>query len=146
MSPQASGLIVGGVIPALLYGIAGIFAKGSTNAGLGVGPFIMLEGASLVVVGGWFYFLAPAGTLSVQSGMHATLAGLSLGLGAGLTVFALIRFAAPISQISSLAATFPMVTVALGLWIFSEWKEVDVSRLLLGAVLIVVGGIIVSRA
>ena len=34
----------------------------------------------------------------------------------------------------------------LGLWIFAEWQQVHVLKLLLGATLIVIGGIIVSDA
>ena len=49
-------------------------------------------------------------------------------------------------QLAPLYNMNTMVAVLIGLWAFSEWKELDMLRLLSGVVLIVIGGTLVSRA
>ena len=39
-----------------------------------------------------------------------------------------------------------LVTVSVGLYAFAEWKEVEVSKLIIGSVLVVVGGALAANA
>jgi transporter family protein len=146
MSSQTMGIIVGGLLPAVLFGLSGVFAKASTTAGIGIGPYLILLGGSVVAVGACVLLFEPDMTVSVRSGAHAALSGATYGLGAALVVLALLRFGSAISQLAPLYNMNFMVAVLIGLWVFSEWKELDLLRLLSGAVLIVIGGTLVSRA
>jgi uncharacterized membrane protein len=76
----------------------------------------------------------------------ASAAGMAFALGAGLITIALIRFEAPISQLAPLYNTNALITVTLGLWLLREFREVNLPRLVIGAVLIVVGAILVADA
>lgn len=93
MSNQAIGMMLGGILAAVLYGFSGIFAKASNQAGIGLGWYLLISGLTIAMVG---------------------------------------------------ALSF--VAVLLALWIFAEWKQVHVVRLLIGALLIVVGGTLVARS
>ena len=57
MSTKLIGLLVGGVLPAFLLGMTGIFQKLSTNAGVGTGPFLIGAGVTTAIVGGGVYLV-----------------------------------------------------------------------------------------
>ena len=47
MTNQTIGLLIGGLLPAVFYGISGVFAKPATEAGIGIGLYIMLIGLAV---------------------------------------------------------------------------------------------------
>jgi transporter family protein len=57
-----------------------------------------------------------------------------------------VKFETPIAKLTPLYNMNTLIVVLLALWIFAEWKEVKVLQLLIGAVLIVMGGVLVARA
>lgn len=79
MTQNLHAIIMGGVLPALFFGLAGVFAKPRTQAGIGTG----------------FYLVC-------------------VGLAASLVAFA-------------------------------EWKDVHISKLIIGSVLVVIGGTLVEN-
>ena len=146
MSPQTLGIIIGGLIPAVLYGFSGMFAKASNDAGISVGLYLLIIGLTIVVTGGIFAIVNPDNTLSLKSGAHALGFGLTWGIATGLIAIALAKYHAPLSQLAPLYNMNTLVTVVLALWIFSEWNQVKVPQLLLGSLLIIAGGMLVARA
>jgi len=146
MNAQTMGIIIGGIIPAVLYGVSGVFSKASTKAGIGLGIYLFIIGIAITIVGAGFYIVNPDKTLSIRSGMHAAGLGLTWGLGTGLVAIGLTKYAAPLGKLAPLYNMNTLVAVLLALWIFSEWQQVRVPQLLIGAAFIVVGGTLVSRA
>jgi uncharacterized membrane protein len=67
-------------------------------------------------------------------------------VGAGLISTAIIQYDASISQLSPLYNMNILVAVTLGLLVFSEWVDVSTPRLLIGTVVILFGGYLVSGA
>lgn len=59
---------------------------------------------------------------------------------------ALIRYDAAVSQLAPLYNMNTLVAVLLGLLVFAEFRDVQVLRLAAGALLIVLGGWLVSGA
>ncbi len=139
-------LIVGGLVPAFLYGIAGVFQKWSAKAGGTVSIYLIGFGLATFVVGWLFRWLLADSSGSVGSFYFALAGGASFAVGAGLISLAIIRFNAAISQLSPLYNTNVLVTVGLGLLIFAESEQVLVGRLALGTTLIVIGALLVARA
>ena len=146
MSPQVLGILIGGLLPALLYGATGVFSKASTKEGIGIGMYLMIIGVSIVVTGGGFFLLQADKTVSVRSALYACGLGVTWALGTGLVAIGLTRFDMPLGKLVPLYNMNTLVAVLLALWIFSEWQNVKVLQLLLGSVLIVLGGVLVSRA
>jgi transporter family protein len=139
-------LIIGGLIPALLYGLAGVFQKWSAREGGSVSVYLIGFGVATVIVGVVYRAVLSDGASPTTSVGLALLAGLVFGVGAGLISLALIRFDAAISQLAPLYNMNFLITVLLGLLIFSEFRDLQVPRLLAGALLILVGGWVVSGA
>ena len=139
------GIVVGGLVPAVGYALFAIWTKFGTEAGIGTGPFLLLVGLACAAVGAVFSWLLPF-TWNARSAAYSLAAGAVWAAGSGFVAFALTRYGVPVSKLNPLYNTNTLITVVLGLVIFSEWKQVDAKQLLAGAVLILAGSLLVSRA
>lgn len=146
MSPSTVGLLVGGALPALLFGMTGLLQKGAARAGVGVGPYLVLVGLGVVATGFLFGGVFPDRSLSARSGFFAALVGVTWGFGMGFVALALARYGAPLSKLAPLYNMNTLIVALLALVIFAEWREVHGLRLLLGALLVVAGGLLVARS
>lgn len=145
MSPQVLGLVVGGLVPALGYALFAIWTKYGSQAGIGPGPFMVFVGLACVAVGAVFCWILPA-NWNTKSATYALLSGAVWAVGSGCVSFALTRWGIPISKLTPLYNTNTLITVLLGLVLFAEWKQASAWQLSLGAVFILVGSVLVSRA
>jgi uncharacterized membrane protein len=146
MTSKLIPILVGGAVPALLYGVTGILQKLSTREGISTGLYLVCFGAATTLTGVVLHLVLREGASPGRAIGIALVAGLAFALGAGLITIALIRFQAPISQLAPLYNTNALITVILGLWLLREFAEVNLPRLLIGSILIVVGAILVADA
>lgn len=146
MSPNLLGLIIGGVLPALFYGVSSIFAKSSANAGMAVGGHLVFIGIAISATGVLFNVLLPGNIPSLFAIASSSMQGLFWALGTGCIVVSLLKYQAPLAKLVPLYNMNTLITVGLALVIFAEWRQVSPVQLLLGAGLIIIGGILVSGA
>lgn len=146
MSPKLLGLLVGGLVPALFFGVSGVFSKTSGDAGMPVGPHLMFIGLGVSATGVLFNLALPGGVPSSGAIASSSLLGFFWSLGIGFLFIALVRYQTPLSQLVPLYNMNTLITVAIALVVFAEWKDTNVAQLLLGAGLIVAGGVLVSGA
>jgi transporter family protein len=141
------GIIVGGVLPAIAFGVSGVFAKISNNqSGIGIGLYLMIMGVAIIACGAIVFLILPDKSLSMKSGTAAFASGFVWAMGAGGVAIALSRFGSPLSVLVPLYNANTLVAVLLGLWIFAEWKQVKSVQLLIGSALILVGAVTVARS
>lgn len=146
MEARLAPLIIGGMLPALFYGLAGFLQKASARAGGTVSLYLVGFGLATMVTGLAYGALVAEPRLTLRPLSLAVLAGALFATGAGLISYALIRFDAPLSKLSPLYNMNILVSVLLGLLVFSELAEVSPARLLLGAIFVLVGGWLVAGA
>lgn len=146
MDSQTAGMVIGGIIPAFVFGGYGVMQKQCMRAGLGVAGFFLVLGATAAGGGLAVCAWAPGGVPPLGAALSAAGFALLWSLGIGLILLAVDRFGAGISQLAPLYNSATLITVLLGLWLFAEWREVGALPLLLGAVSIVTGAVIVARA
>jgi uncharacterized membrane protein len=139
-------ILVGGAIPALLYGVTGLLHKVSTREGITTGLYLVCFGAATALTGVVLHLVLHEGASPTRATGAALVAGLAFALGAGLITIALIRFDSPISQLAPLYSTNALITAMLSLWLLREAGDVNLSRLLIGTILIVAGVILVADA
>jgi uncharacterized membrane protein len=139
-------ILIGGVVPACLWGVSAIFQKQSAAHGMHPGLYLALFGVITAGVG-------VAGALASREfewvklgSMHAALAGVTYALGAGLISFALWRYGAPISKLAPILSCGVLVTVALGALVLGEAAKFNFIQLTIGTLLIVGGAILVTNA
>lgn len=146
MTDQGYGMLVGGLLPAIFYGISGVFAKPATEAGIGIGLYVFIVGVSVSVVGLGLYLWTPDNQLSFRSGMLTSAVGITWAIGAAGVAIALAKYQVPVARLVPLYNMNTLVAVLLGLVVFAEWKDVNASKLVVGAVLIAAGGSLVATS
>ncbi|MDD5623134.1 MAG: hypothetical protein PHI23_00290 [Candidatus Peribacteraceae bacterium] len=146
LSPQAIGIVVGGLIPAFVYGLSAVSQRGSIGMGIGIGVFLIGAGLAVVLTGGLFLLFVPDRAWSARSFLLAMATGCAWGVGTGLVSVALAKFGVPMGKLVPLYNMNSLIAVLLILWIFAEWQQVKSLQLLIGSVLIVIGGTLVARA
>lgn len=146
MSARVIAILLGGVLPALLLGLTGVFQKLSANARIGTGPFLIGVGITTVIVGGVFLLLERDATFGQKSALYTVLFGLVWATAIGCIGIALRRFDGQISQLVPLYNMNTLVAVLIGLIVLAEWRTVDPRKMVVAAILIVLGGVLASRA
>ena len=146
MSAKATALIIGGLLPAFIYGGSAIFQKLSTNIGISISIYLISVGVGVAFAGAALYLLDHSTPFSIKASSYAGMFGLTWGIASGLVAYSLLQYKVPISQLVPLYNTNTLVAVLLALLIFSEWKDLHVVRLLSGSLLIVIGAIFVANA
>lgn len=146
MTTQTIGLLIGGGIPAVLFGLSTVFNKSSVLAGISLGFYMLSVGLAVMLVGGVLYAMEAEHIVTVKSASIALLAGLSWGGGASAITIALIHYQTPISQLVPIYNLNTLVAVMVGLVFFSEWQDVNMVKLLTGGILVVAGASLVANA
>jgi uncharacterized membrane protein len=146
MNSNYLGMILGGIVPAIIFGLGGIFVKASNQEGISLNCFILFSGIGTLVISILSFIVFEEKLVNISSGAYAFLVGATWACGVLLVAMALIKYNTPMSIISPLNGTACFVTVLLALVIFSEWKSLHVVRLVVGTVLIVTGAMLVSTS
>lgn len=140
------GLLVGGLLPALLFGVTGILQKAYGRAGGGTGWYLPLVGLGVAVTG--LAAMPALGDRELTARATATALGIGISWGLGMiaVVLGIDRYGAPLAKLAPLYNLNTLVVVLLALVLFAESRQVDVARLLGGAALIMAGAALVARA
>jgi len=146
MSTHVTGLLLGGVCPAILLGVYAVLLKAGSKASLGLGPFLFLLGTSILAASGIAFAVSPGRSFDLGAGKYVVLAGLTWAASTALISYAISRHDMAISQLTPIFNTNTLVAVVLGLLIFAEWRDVHLVKLLSGTALIMLGGWLVSFA
>ncbi|MBN1695649.1 hypothetical protein JW879_09700 [candidate division WOR-3 bacterium] len=146
MNSNYTGMIVGGIVPAIIFGLGGIFVKASNQEGISLNYLILFSGIGALIVSILAFVLFEDKSINVKSGIYAFLVGATWVCGVLLVAMALTKYNTPISIISPLNCTACFVTVLLALIVFSEWKNLHIVRLVIGTFLIVFGAMLVSTS
>lgn len=144
MTPAQFGLLIGGLIPAILFGISGVLQKVSKNQEVSLGAHLVAIGIGVVIVGVAICLYTPEQNYSIKRLIPSSLIGFCWGVGMTMVAFAINKYNAPLSQLTPLYNMNTIVTVLIALIAFAEWKEVNLVKLSIGTLLIVGGGILVS--
>lgn len=146
MNSNYIGIILGGIVPAILFGVGGYFVKASNQEGISINYFILFSGIGILIVSILAFIIFEGKSVNLRSGAYAFLVGVTWALGMFLVTMALTKYNPPMSIISPLNSTACFVTVLLALIVFSEWKNLHVVRLVIGTILIVAGAMLVSTS
>jgi uncharacterized membrane protein len=146
MSKATLALLVGGLLPAVLFGVASTFQKTAARAGISTGPYLIAIG-SVVLLIGIVVTVAQSDSTAPRAGVAwACGYGLLWSSAIGCIVLALARYDANISQLVPIYNLNTLVAVAIGMTVLGEWRDVVPWRVVAGAVLAVAGGVLVATA
>ncbi len=146
MTTKMTALLVGGIFPAVIFGISALFQKYSTNEGISIPIYLLAVGVGVAIAGLGFYYFDETIKVSFKSFSYAGIFGLLWGIASGLVAYSLLHYSVPISQLVPLYNMNTLVAVLLALVVFSEWKDMNAAKLLSGAALIIAGGVLVANS
>ena len=143
---QVTGLLIGGGLPAICFGLSSVLSKAAVNAKIGMGPYLLCISLAIATVAGACTWYFDDRTFTGRAAAYTYLVGFTWALGSAALAFALVKFQTPIAKLVPLYNCNTLIAVLLGLWWFAEWQQVDTGKLILGSALIVLGGALVANA
>ncbi len=87
MSTKTTALLIGGFLPAFIYGGSAIFQKLSTNIGISISTYLIAVGIGVVVAGLGFYFFGNTTAFSIKASFYAGIFGVTWGVASGLVAY-----------------------------------------------------------
>ena len=103
-------------------------------------------GVQIVIIGLVYSFVFKEYTLTLKSGILTSCTGIVWACATCFISVALSKYNMPISNLVPLFNMNTLVAVCLGLVVFAEWKNINLIRLFAASVLIVIGGILATKA
>jgi hypothetical protein len=153
MSPYIFGIILGGIIPAIGFGLVGIFTKLSTSYGLAVPLFLIILSisafittifASITLFGFSFSDLMPI-SISSHSVILAVIAGSVWSLSMLCFSYGMSKLSIPISILAPITNLNLLVSIILGILFFRENNGIITSKFIIGSALMVCGAALIAR-
>lgn len=140
------GVLIGGLIPALCLGLGTVLMRGSIAGGATIPLYVATVGTTVAVLG-WT-------AIAVTGWPGATLKGVGLATTMGVTWSIAIACMAfgfgvlklPVSVVAPLTNCNALVAVLAAALAFSEWKDLQMGKVVLGTLLICLGATTVSLA
>lgn len=146
MRPEHLGLVIGGLIPALFYGIDGTSSKLASRAGISWAPLMLVTGLAVVAVGAIGLLFDDARRVSLAGAGFAALKGVMWASGCVLVIVGIARFEVPLSKLVPLYSLSTVFAVTASLILFREHLAVDLPRLLIGTLLAIAGAALVATS
>lgn len=139
-------IVIGGILPAIFWGITAIFQKQSATSATGSAVYLIAFGAACALAGLIAALIwRPAPWTAAGLGFAAT-AGACFAFGTGLISFALFAYGVPVSKLAPIWSCNVLVTLAIAALLLGEASDFDVVRLVAGTLLIISGAMLVSSA
>ena len=139
-------IVLGGILPAIFWGITAIFQKQSAVAATGFAVYLTAFGAACALLGLIAALIwRPAPWTAEGLGLAAG-AGACFALGTGLISFALFAYGVPVSKLAPIWSCNVLVTLAIGALFLGEASELNMVKLAAGTFLILSGALLVSSA
>jgi len=146
MTDKQLSLLIGGFIPAVLFGVGATLQKVINKENMGTGPYLMGLGATIFACGALYSLWDRDFAITSRNAALIFVFGVMWSVAMVCIVIAIKRYNGQIGQIVSIYNTNTLVTVVLGLVLLSEWKNVNPWRLLAAAVLTTIGGVLAANS
>ncbi|PDT13691.1 hypothetical protein CO670_27060 [Rhizobium sp. J15] len=139
-------IVLGGILPAIFWGITAIFQKQSAVAATGSAIYLIAFGAACAISGLIAALIwRPAPWTTEGLGFAAT-AGACFAAGTGLISFTLFAYGVPVSKLAPIWSCNVLVTLAIAAVFLGEASELNIVKLAIGTLLILSGALLVSSA
>ena len=146
MGQAQIGMLIGGVVPSILFALGAVFQKLSNKTSLSLNYYLISVGLGVAILGLVSTVFMEDRLFAWQGSAFGILQGLCFGTGIVLFALGITRFNLPVSQLGPITSTTTLFVVFFGFVFFSEYENVNVKSLVAGAILIVIGAILVGRS
>ncbi len=147
MLPSTLGLLIGGVVPAVIFGLVNVVVRLGAQDGISAGKYMMFTGFGVMLAGFTLTFLQSSSfAMMPKTMLLAVLYGFLWGIASGCIVYALTMYHPLMSKLVPIFNMNTLVAVTLTLIIFAEWQQVHLIKLIIGVLFVVLGGTLVGLA
>ncbi|MDJ0742864.1 MAG: GRP family sugar transporter [Xenococcaceae cyanobacterium MO_167.B27] len=148
MSQKILGILIGGIIPALFYGVSAITMKAGSEYKISTSSYLMIIGIAIFITGIVLKpFITTSDSQETLSGIgFSIVSGLLWALGTALVNYSIAKFDTPIALLAPVYNMNTLVAVLGGMILFAEWKTINSIPVFIGTVLVVCGGILLSKS
>ncbi len=122
------------------------FQKFGSKEGVTPGAFLMVIGVIIALVGVVITLVTRSGGFSVRGSVFTVLSGVFWALSLAGISYALFRYNLSMSKLNPVFNANTLTTVFLSLFLLGEWSEVNLLKVVVGAVLVVAGAVVVLQA
>lgn len=144
MKANLTALLLGGVLPAICFGLSGVFQKTANKEGIGTGPYLMIVGVTVVAVGALVTLVQRDLSVNLTSAVHTALCAALWAGGMMGIAMALGRYHGQLSQLVPLYNMNTLVAVGVSLVVLSEWKTVQPLMIVAASLLTIGGGVLAA--
>ncbi len=106
----------------------------------------MVIGVIIALVGVVITLVTRSGGFSVRGSVFTVLSGVFWALSLAGISYALFRYNLSMSKLNPVFNANTLTTVFLSLFLLGEWSEVNLLKVVVGAVLVVAGAVVVLQA
>ncbi|AZI35861.1 hypothetical protein NT2_10_00020 [Caenibius tardaugens NBRC 16725] len=139
-----SGFLIGGVIPAICLGLGTVFMRASLGAGASIPLYLAVVG-SVVAMFGWAALFWTGGSIfAARPVLFAAAMGSTWTVAIACMAYGMGVLKLPVSIIAPLTNSNALVAVAVGAMAFAEWRNLNLSLVGLGTLLICAGATVIS--
>lgn len=143
---NATGVVVGGIAPAIFLGLGTVLMRSSIAAGASIPTYLSVTGTTVALVGwGSLALTGQAGGLRISSAVGWAIA-MALTWSAAIACitygFGVLKL--PVAVVASLTNANALVAVTVGALAFGEWRSLNLSMVGGGAALICAGATLIS--
>lgn len=143
---QIRSILIGGLAPAILLGLSTVLMKLSMKTGIGLPVYIICVGSTITLYGIIAYFLSNTKDFVFSGATYAILMGIAWATSSLCMAYGVSTLKLPVAIVAPLSNSNAIVAVLLSAWIFAEWKDLDVTKVVVGTLLIVIGATVVSMS
>ena len=148
ISNNILGIMIGGIAPALLYGVSTITMKAGAEHKISTSTYLMVIGIAIFFVGLLSKQILdfPEARETFTGLGFAIVSGILWALGTTLVNYSIVKFGTPIAILTPLYNMNTLVAVLGGMVLFAEWKSVQSLPIFIGSMLVVCGGVLLSKS
>ena len=132
---NAVGILVGGVIPAVFLGLGTVLMRASMGAGMTIPLYLAVVGTTIAGIGWGAVLVGPGAAVAMKANLYAGLMGLTWSVAIACIAYGFGVLKLPVSIIAPLTNSNALVALLVGAIAFSEWKDINMTAAIIGALL-----------
>jgi transporter family protein len=139
-----AAIMIGAVVPSVCLGLGTVLMRGSVGAGATIPAYLATVGTTIAVIGWSSLLLTGSAMASLKANAYAGAMGVSWSLAIACIAYGMGPLKLPVAIVAPLTNSNALVAVFVGAIIFSEWRELNMIVVGIGALLICAGAATIS--